>query len=87
LLLLTVFAWRRLLSVPAQLRRQPYVAFSLAFVLLFFFVFSVISNFGILARERTMMLPFAFVLLSVAVVSSVFKPSTAAARPARRALR
>jgi hypothetical protein len=87
LALLTVFAWRRLLSVPSQLRTNPYVALSLAFVLLFFFVFSVISNFGILARERTMVLPFAFVLLSVAVVSGVFKPSTPAARPAQPALR
>jgi hypothetical protein len=69
LLLLIIASWRRLLSVPSRLRTQPYVALSLAFVLVFFFVFAVISNFGILARERTMMLPFVFVLLSVTVLA------------------
>jgi hypothetical protein len=70
LALLVLASWRRLLSVPWRLRAQPYVAFSLAFVLMFFFVFAVISNFGILARERTMMLPFAFALLSVTALST-----------------
>jgi hypothetical protein len=70
LLLLTIVSWRRLVSVPSRLRAQPYVALSLAFVLVFFFVFAVISNFGILARERTMLLPFAFVLLSLLALRS-----------------
>ena len=70
LLLLTILSWRRLLSVPSRLRAQSYVALSLAFVLVFFFVFAVISNFGILARERTMVLPFVFVLLSVRALTT-----------------
>jgi hypothetical protein len=86
LALLVLASWRRLLSVPWRLRAQPFVAFSLAFVLVFFFVFAVISNFGILARERTMLLPFAFALLSVTALSTdsvVRKPRT----PVRRTVR
>ena len=86
LAVLVLASWRRLLSVPWRLRAQPYVAFSLAFVLMFFFVFAVISNFGILARERTMMLPFAFALLSVTALSTdsvVRQPRT----PVRRTVR
>jgi hypothetical protein len=82
LALLTVTSWRRLISVPGRLRLEPYLAFSLAFVLVFFFVFSVISNFGILARERTMVLPLTFVLLAVSAVAAVRKPASPAARRA-----
>jgi hypothetical protein len=78
--LLTVVSWRRLISVPWRLRVQGYVTLSLAFVLTFFFVFAAISNFGILARERTMMLPFGFVLLSVAALS----PSSTLRSPMNR---
>jgi hypothetical protein len=69
LAILVLVSLRRLLSVPARLRAQPYVALALGFVLVFFFVFAVISNFGILARERTMMLPFVLALLSVPALS------------------
>jgi hypothetical protein len=69
LAILVLVSWRRLLSVPSRLRAQPYVALALGFVLVFFFVFAVISNFGILARERTMMLPFVLALLSVPALS------------------
>jgi hypothetical protein len=86
LALLVVVSWRRLLSVPWRLRAQPYVALALAFVLVFFFVFAVISNFGILARERTMMLPFALALLSVPALSTNTLPSKSAIG-ARRAPR
>ena len=77
LALLTIVSWRRLLSVPWRLRVEPYVGFALFYLLAFFFVFSVISNFGILARERTMMLPFAFVLLSVTALATSPEPRTA----------
>jgi hypothetical protein len=75
LALLVVVSWRRLLGVPWRLRAQPYVTLALAFVLVFFFVFAVISNFGILVRERTMMLPFALALLSVPALSMNTLPS------------
>jgi hypothetical protein len=87
LLLLTIVSWRRLLSVPSRLRAQPYVALSLAFMLVFFFVFAVLSNFGILARERTMVLPFVFVLLSVRALTANVRADSPAQRvsAARRA--
>jgi hypothetical protein len=82
LALLMITSLRRLMSVPSRLRVQPYVALSLAYVLVFFFVFSVISNFGILARERTMMLPFVFVLLSVTAFAAARERRPSAARQA-----
>jgi hypothetical protein len=82
---LTVVSWRRLTSMPWRLRVEPYVGFALVFVLAFFFVFAVISNFGILARERTMMLPFAFVLLSVSALAAPREARTAAARSVQKA--
>jgi hypothetical protein len=78
LAVIVIASWRRLLSVPWRLRAQPYVALALAFVLTFFFVFAVISNFGILARERTMVLPFVFVLLAIPALS----PDSLARKPA-----
>jgi hypothetical protein len=86
LALLIIVSWRRLMSVPWRLRVQPYVGFALAFVLMFFFVFAAISNFGIIARERTMMLPFVFVLLSVTAISATSGARSPTAR-ARRSVR
>ena len=46
-------------------RRMPYVTFVVLYGLLFTMAFSSIANFGILARERTQLLPFFLVLLAV----------------------
>ena len=46
-------------------RRRPYVAFVAVYSPLFVFAFSSIANFGILARERTQVLPFFLVLLAI----------------------
>jgi hypothetical protein len=62
---LTVASWRRLKTVPRRFRREPYVLLALVFVLVFIFAFGTLSNFGILARQRSVMMPFFFVLLSV----------------------
>jgi hypothetical protein len=75
LALLAIASWRRLISLPRRLRAEPYLAFALAFLLAFIFVFAVIGNFGILARERIQVLPFVFVLLAVLPVGSVVGPS------------
>ena len=37
---------------------------ALAYMLMFFFAFGTIANFGILARERQQLMPFVFVLLA-----------------------
>ena len=84
LVVLTVMSFRRLRTIPRRLRAQPYVMFALSFVLLWILAFGIIANFGILARERTQMLPFYFVLLSV--TSVVAKPTVgrAVAEPSTR---
>ena len=66
LLLALVLARRRAIwQAVRHLRRYPYVAFILVYSALFVVAFSSIGNFGILARERTQLLPFFLVLLAV----------------------
>lgn len=74
---LVVVSWRRWLALPSQLARMPYVAFALSTVLLFAYAFSVIANFGILARQRTQILPYLFVLLAIPVLT---RPAPTAGR-------
>jgi hypothetical protein len=66
LLLIVILASVRVLRpgvLVAAVRRVPYGAMALAYVLLFLTSFASISNFGILARQRVQILPFLFVLL------------------------
>ena len=51
---------RRMALVRSLRRRWP--RFALGYVLTFAWGFSVVSNFGILVRQRSLMLPFLFVL-------------------------
>jgi hypothetical protein len=68
LLCLTVARRRGIWQALRHPRRRPYVAFVVVYSLLFVFAFSSIANFGILARERTQVLPFFLVLLAVPAV-------------------
>ena len=84
LLCLTLARRRAIWHAVRHLRRWPYVAFILVYSALFVVAFSSIANFGILARERTQLLPFFLVLL--AVPASRPRPTaTPAASPERRA--
>ena len=65
LLVLAAVSWKRLRQIPRRIRSQPFVTVSLAYILMFFFAFGTIGNFGILARERSMLMPFVFVLLAL----------------------
>lgn len=67
LLVLFAKSWRRLRTVPRQIRRCPYVAMVLAYSLLFAFAFSTFSNFGIIARQRVQLFPFVLVLLALPI--------------------
>jgi hypothetical protein len=78
LLCLAVARRRGIWRAVRHPRRRPYVAFVVVFSVLFVVAFSGISNFGILARERTQLLPFFLVLLAVPAV----RPRPAG-RPAR----
>jgi hypothetical protein len=75
---------RRLLRVLAGLRRRPYVAMCIIYTLLFSYAFSQISNFGIIARQRVQVLPFAVALICVRTRQEKQSESGAAtvARPA-----
>ena len=69
LLALVVASWKRLASIPRQLRSNPYVMLAVAYILMFVFAFGTIANFGILARERSQLMPFVFVLLAVPIAA------------------
>jgi hypothetical protein len=64
LVLLIIGSYRRWRHLPRALLREAYVAYSLGATLLFCYLFSYVANFGILARQRTQVLPFLFVLLA-----------------------
>ncbi len=87
LLVLAIVGWRRLLSIPKRIRPEPYVAMALAFVLMFIFAFGTIANFGILARERSQMMPYMFVLLSLTAVAASTRESRRAPAPSRPTVR
>lgn len=62
---------RRFKQLPGLLRHNPYMIFAVTYILTFVWAFSSISNFGILARQRTQVLPFVFVFLALPVVAKV----------------
>jgi hypothetical protein len=61
---LVVMSWGRLRALPRRLRAEPYYLIALVYLLMFIYAFATIGNFGILARERTQLEPFVFVLLA-----------------------
>lgn len=56
---------RRLMRLPTEAIKRPYAAFAAAFIFMFCYVFSFIGNFGILARQRSQLLPFVFVMAAL----------------------
>lgn len=65
LLGLAFLSRRRILRVPTMLRSHPYLALCLTFILLYVVVFSGFSNFGILVRQRSLVLPAFLVFLAL----------------------
>ena len=63
LTIMSVAGWRRRSRLVRALAER-WVRLSLAYVLAFAWGFSAVANFGILARQRSLMLPFLFVLVS-----------------------
>jgi hypothetical protein len=86
LLGIMVASWRRLATIPRRLRDEAYVTYALVYLLVFFFAFGVIANFGILTRQRSQAMPFVFVLLALPAMPRRSKPAARAA-PADRRLR
>lgn len=65
LLVLAVAAWPRVRRLPGLLRRNPYLVFAAVYTLGFILAFAGLGNFGMLARQRVLMLPFFLVLLAL----------------------
>ncbi len=65
LLALGALSLRRLVSLPRELLRRPYVAFAVVYTFAFIYAFSSLVNFGILARQRSQLLPVLFVVLCI----------------------
>lgn len=90
-LALIALSWRRLRQLPRALLRVPYVTFAATYVVVFVYAFSVIANFGILARQRTQGILLFFVLLCLPVAATATRRSYSTRGTdqgrARRALR
>ena len=67
--LLGLFTWSaaRLARLPAAMFSRPYVGFAVLYTIAFAFAFAAIANFGILARQRTQLIPVAVVLVTIPV--------------------
>lgn len=76
LLALTVRAWPRLRRLPKLARQAPYLLFAVAFVAVFILAFAGFGNFGILARQRVLMLPFFLVLLALPATDQSLDPAS-----------
>ncbi len=82
LLVLFIKHWRHLRNLFPR-RRAPYLTFVSMYTLLFVIAFSNFGNFGILARQRVQLFPFALVALAVPPLLS--KASTSPSVPLRQA--
>jgi hypothetical protein len=65
LLVLAVRAWPRLRNLLKLMRTNSYIVFAVVYASAFIVAFSGFGNFGILARQRVLMLPFFLVLLAL----------------------
>lgn len=65
LAILVVLSWRRLARLPQLAWRNPYVVGACVAILLLAAMLSVFGNFGVLVRERLMLMPFVLLLLCV----------------------
>jgi hypothetical protein len=64
LLALVLYRWRRLVRGLATSTRNSYLTLIITYMFLFIVIFSGISNFGILVRQRVQLLPFLFMLIA-----------------------
>lgn len=61
---LVLYRFRSVVAAIKSVVRNPYVAFTVVYAVMFVFFFSAISNFGILARQRVQLLPLVFVWIA-----------------------
>jgi len=76
LVVLTMRAFRRSMRALRYSRDYPYLLYCIGAIMVFIIAFSGFSNFGILARERTVIQPLFLVFLSLpADIDGLFRPS------------
>lgn len=76
LMVLAAVGWRRLVNVVVMMRRSPYLWFAVAVLVMFGLAFSTFRNLGLLTRQRSLVVPFIVLLVSVPPWKS-----TASSRP------
>lgn len=62
---LVIFRWRWIAASMTRMRRQPLIGLALVFIALFTIAFSSFGNFGLLARQRTQVLPMVLILAAI----------------------
>lgn len=67
LIALLIRAWPQLRRLPRLVRTNPYITFAVAYVVGYVLAFAGFGNFGIIARQRVLMLPFFLILLALPV--------------------
>jgi hypothetical protein len=65
ILVLILTSWRSLRILPRATFARPYAMMCLVYTVTFIYAFAALGNLGLIERERTMMIPFLFVLLSI----------------------
>ena len=81
LIVLALAGWRRLAQFHKLLRVYPWITFAAVYTLAFILAFSGFANFGIVARQRSLMIPFFLALLAL---PDPRKPRPATAEQSRR---
>jgi hypothetical protein len=71
LIVLSIASYKGFASILRRIRTQPYVTYCAMYVIVWAAVFGIISNFGILERQRSTMLPFYFALLCLPALERV----------------
>lgn len=71
---LLLYSWRSIGRIPRQLRESPFVLMCVVYSLGFMYLFAALGNVGLLARERTLLFPFLFVLLALPASPSRRRP-------------
>lgn len=82
LLGLLAMGWPRFFAGFRAIRREAYTAYAFVFVGIFVYLFSALGNFGILARQRTMMAPLLLVLVALPTARERVRARRTAARQA-----
>lgn len=81
---LAIAGRRRLVAWAKELPRNPYLIYCAAYSFVFIILFSYIGNFGILARQRTQMMPLVLVCLAMPAVPKLNRRERLEVRTSRR---